>query len=88
VIGTVGPLGEPAATPLVHTPLNLVGTVPYGQLLSAEAGEAKASGPTPMAKAHAPIRIRRFNVTISRVAVGYRCLYNTRIRRRAVSGNR
>jgi hypothetical protein len=27
-IGTVGPLGAPPATPLVHTPLKRVGTVP------------------------------------------------------------
>ena len=67
--GTVGPFDDaPPAAPLVHTPLKWVGTVPYGQL-SAEADDAMASGPRPMAAAHAPIRIPRFNVIVSHTAV-------------------
>jgi hypothetical protein len=64
-----GGFDTPPEAPATHTPLKWVGMVPYGQLLTAAAGEATANGPNTIATAHPPIRILRFTATNSHVSV-------------------
>jgi len=63
-----GEFWMPPATPLVHTPLNRVGTVPYGQP-SAAAGDATANGPTKIAATPPAIRTLRLAVIFARASL-------------------
>src|SRR6476661_10862964 len=84
--GTGGIGAEPPPAPLMHTPSNLVGFVPHGQLLSAAAGDATTSGAAATATAHPKTRTPRFTVTIKALRTS-RPTRNSLTRERSACGH-